>query len=375
MKGYYLFAPVEKENIGPQSGVERKVRAQHKALCEHFDCELVILDPVEYTGSIKEKIVRRLPFTAAWRKWKYNGEFDDADFLYIRQVYHDDSFVRYLKAIKKNNPGIKIIYEVPTYPYDPQTRISAINLIFVIKDRICRHKAAKCFDAIVTFFGQDDIWGVKCIKTINGYDFSGSVLPERSYQKKINIVFVAATASWHGYDRMIKGLADYYSKGGNKEEICFHMIGKVLPEHRKLVDKYNLNDHVIFYGYLPADKVSEVYANCLIAVNVIGECKGESPTSSSLKSREYGAYGLPFISSLPVDYVPIDYKYQLLVPRDDSPIDIKTVVGFFKSIYGDKDCNTVAHEIREYAYSRCDMSVTIKPICEWISKHEGKESL
>ena len=32
MKGYYLFAPVEPACVGPQSGVERKVRAQHQAL-------------------------------------------------------------------------------------------------------------------------------------------------------------------------------------------------------------------------------------------------------------------------------------------------------------------------------------------------------
>ena len=101
MKGYYLFAPVEPQNVGPDSGVERKVRAQHKALSLYTDCELVILPPVEYSGSVAEKIVRRMPFTAAWRKWAYKGEFNDADFLYIRQVYHDDSFVRYLRSIKR----------------------------------------------------------------------------------------------------------------------------------------------------------------------------------------------------------------------------------------------------------------------------------
>ena len=89
MKGYYLFAPVEPGNAGPESGVERKVRAQNKALSKYLNCELVILPAVEYSGSKAEKIIRRLPFTAAWRKWDYKGEYNDADFLYIRQVYHD----------------------------------------------------------------------------------------------------------------------------------------------------------------------------------------------------------------------------------------------------------------------------------------------
>ena len=100
MKGYYLFAPVEPACVGPQSGVERKVRAQHAALARHINCELVILAPAKYTQRPSERILRRLPFAAAWRKWAYKGEFDDADFLYIRQVYHDAAFVRYLRPIR-----------------------------------------------------------------------------------------------------------------------------------------------------------------------------------------------------------------------------------------------------------------------------------
>ena len=111
MKGYYLFAPVEPECLGENSGVERKIRAQHKVLSQYADCELVILPATEYKQTPLEKIVRRLPYTAAWRKWSYNGEFDDADFLYMRQVYHDRSFVKYLKAIK-NSMDKNILYKI-----------------------------------------------------------------------------------------------------------------------------------------------------------------------------------------------------------------------------------------------------------------------
>ncbi len=128
MKGYYLFAPVEPACVGPESGVERKVRAQHAALAKHLDCELVILDPVKYTQSLSERIIRRLPGTAAWRKWEYRGEFDDANFLYIRQVYHDAAFVRWLRDLKRSNPGVKIIYEIPTWPYlaEKQSTLSSL---------------------------------------------------------------------------------------------------------------------------------------------------------------------------------------------------------------------------------------------------------
>ena len=52
MKGYYLFAPVEPACVGPQSGVERKVRAQHAALARHLDCELVIWASIVFIEAI-----------------------------------------------------------------------------------------------------------------------------------------------------------------------------------------------------------------------------------------------------------------------------------------------------------------------------------
>ncbi len=365
MKGYYLFAPVEPENAGPESGVERKVRAQHKALQQYLDCELVILPPVEYTGSVKEKIVRRLPFTAAWRKWEYHGEFNDADFLYIRQVYHDASFVRYLRAIRRQNPKIKIIYEVPTYPYLTEQKTSAANAAFRKKEaRWCR-RAAKYMDRIVTFYGQDEIWGVPCIKLINGFDFSRVELPDRPAPGDVQIISVAATAFWHGYDRLIEGIRRYYENGGT-EQITYHMVGNILPELQKMVRDGHMEEHVIFHGRQSGEALKELYEQAYLGVDVLGGHRKDYPVSSSLKSREYCAYGIPILTSSPVDFLPKDSPYQFLAPYDDSPVDMDAVVRFYHGLYDGKDCNIVASEIRAFAEARCDMKITMKPVADWL---------
>ena len=36
------------------------------------------------------------------------------------------------------------------------------------------------------------------------------------------------------------------------------------------------------------------------------------------------------------------------------------------SVYDGKDCNEVAKEIRTYAEVRCDMSMTMKPVADWL---------
>ncbi|MBR4657474.1 MAG: glycosyltransferase [Oscillospiraceae bacterium] len=362
MKGYYLFAPVEPGCVGPESGIERKVRTQHKALLEYFDCELMVLPPVEYSGSIPEKILRRLPFTAAWRKWKYHGEFNDADFLYIRQVYHDASFVRYLRAIRRQNPKIRIIYELPTYPYLNEQKNSLGNLAFRKKETRWCKRAAKYMDRTVTFYGQDEIWGIPCIKLINGFDFSRVKLPERSAPKDVQIISVAANAFWHGYDRLIEGLRLYYDHGGT-ERIIYHIVGSDLPELRKLVKDGHLEQHVVFHGVQSGDALRKLYEQSYLGVDVLGGHRKNYPVSSSLKSREYCAYGLPILTASPIDFLPDDYPYQMVVPYDDSPIDIPALLSFYSRCYR----NVSSVEIRSFAEARCDIRQTMKPIADWLN--------
>lgn len=365
MKGYYLFAPVEPSCSGPESGVERKVRAQHRALCSMVNCELVVMNPVQYKGGLKERILRRLPFTPAWRRWEYCGEFHDADFLYIRQVYHDASFVRYLKAIKQDNANVKIIYEVPTYPYDDEVKVSISNFPFIIKERLNRKKAAAFYDRIVTFYNQDAIWGVPCIKLYNGYDFSRVTLPTRKFDDIIHILTVSSTAYRHGYDRMIEGLYRYYQHGG-EANVVFHMIGQPVSGHKELIERYNLADHVILHGCLHGQALKEMYTKCSIGIDSLGGHRFHFPMSSTLKSREYCAYGLPQITSSPIDFMEEGYPYQLLVPYDDSPVDIQALVDFYHRVYDGRNPDDVASEIREYARRKCDMDVAMKPVIEYV---------
>ena len=363
MKGYYLFAPVELENVGPESGVERKIRAQCKALDNYLDCELVILSPVQYTGSTAEKLIRRMPYTAAWRKWKYEGEFDDADFLYLRQVYHDASFVRWLRALRRRNPGIKLVYEVPTYPYLTEQKTSAANAVFRIKEARWAPRAAKYIDRIVTFYGQDEIWGVPCLKLINGFDFSHVELPNRPAPQDVQIISVAATAFWHGYDRLIEGIYRYYENGGT-ERVVYHVVGNVLPELQKMVREYQLEEHVVFHGRQSGEALKALYAQCYLGVDVLGGHRKNYPISSSLKSREYAAYGLPILTASPVDYLPKESPYQFLVPYDDSPVDVPAVLAYYHKNCA--DANRTGADIREAAREGCDMSVTMKPVVDWL---------
>ena len=368
MKGYYLFAPIEPDCQEAYSGVAKKAHGQCAALNQFFATEMVFR-PVEQQCFL-QKIYSRLPFLpVSSRNWNYRGEFHDADFLYIRQVQHDYPFIRYLKKIKGDNPMIKIIYEVPTYPYETERHTNWKNVHVTLKDEINKRKLKKYIDRVVTFYGQDRIFDIPTLKLINGFDFSRLALPRQRHliDDEIHVVEVSTTAFWHGYDRFIDGMHRYYANGGTTN-IVFHMVGNVLPELQELVEHYKLNSHVILHGRKAGPELDGIYEQCSLGIDVLGGHRKNYPVSSSLKSREYAAKGLPVITASPVDYLPRDCKWQLVVPYDDTPVDIDRVIDFYHACYTEEPTRLM-NEIRSFAEGHCSMRATMLPVIEYL---EGK---
>ena len=366
MKGYYLFAPMQEGNlIGAHSGVERKIRSQLAVFQRHFDMTLS-LRTAKY-GAV-QKLCARLPFFSSMgRGLKYSGECDGCGFLYIRHRYIDSALIRYLRAVRRRNPNIKIVYEIPTYPYNTERKMDASNFYILLKDRANSKKLKNYVDRIVTFYNQDEIFGIRTIKLMNGFDFS-SCKPSTEtpdIRRQTDVIEVSITAFWHGYDRLIEGLHGYYSAGG-KENIVFHMVGPVLPEHKALVEKYGLQSHVVFHGKLFGAELDSVYAPCVLGIDILGGHRKDYPVSSTLKSREFAARGLPLVTSSPVDYIGEGYPYQLIEPYDDSPIDIGGLLEFVRGCYRDKAVAEVRSEIRAYGEARIDMAKTMQPLISYL---------
>ena len=112
---------------------------------------------------------------------------------------------------------------------------------------------------------------------------------------------------------------------------------------------------------------------CDIGIEVLAAFRKDVLVSSSLKSREYAAYGIPFVAAVPIDFAENNWEYVLNVPLDDSPIDIEKVIEFYDSIYAEKNCDMVSKTIRGYAEDKCDISVTMRPIIEYLQQNEDIE--
>lgn len=374
MKNLIYLIELSNHNDKKSYGPIKKVEAQMKSFRTVCDVTLINHDPNKKgVLSIVDKIKSRLPFMPITTKWEYDERFTSADFIYIRRPsFFDHSLYKLLKKIKQKNPKVKIILEHPTYPYLSQLMAHGFwkQSLFILKDIINHHLIAYYLDRITTFSEHEKIAGVKTIRIMNGVDFSSINMPVReNVEDKIELIEVSSVNFWHGYDRILEGMGQYYKTGG-KRNIIFNIVGDgmVIPQFKQIVEKYHLEDHVVFYGNKGGKELEDIYRHSYIGIDALGRHRSNNPTNSSLKSREYAAYGIPLVAAVPIDFADKDWPYVAYVPQDESPIDMEQIIAFYDSIYRDKDANAIATEIRDYGKSRCDMSITMQPVVDYIQE-------
>lgn len=291
------------------------------------------------------------------------------DCYYIRYGYSEIQFIKLLKVIKRLDRTKSIIVELPTYPYDKEMWEKGLKYrCFNILDRLTRNIAKKYISAFATFSDDKYIMGIKAIKIVNGLDFEKINIrdPKPYDDAMVNFIAVSAMGFNHAYERIIEGMNNYYKSSSPCRNIVFHMVGDgtELAKYKSLVEKYNLQKNVIFYGFLKGDDLNAIYNKADIAVASLGMHRAGLKLASTLKTREYGAKGLPIVTSCKIDCYPDDWEYLMNIAPDESPADISSIVSFADRIYHSSTAKRVADNIRQYASEVCDINNTIKPIIE-----------
>ena len=214
-----------------------------------------------------------------------------------------------------------------------------------------------------------DIYGVPTIKYKNGYDLKQFFVRNPIEDKKtVDLLCLAIFNKWHGYERLLKGLSNYYKNGGDKD-IIIHFVGDgpELNKYMKLSSYEKLESHVKFYGKMILEDVDPVFDVCDVGICTLGNYKRGILQSSELKLRQYLAKGIPIVTASQIDiFENKNFEYRLNYPNDDSEIDIREILNFCKSLYGIKSKKEVTREIRNFADKEIDISVKLKPIIRFI---------
>lgn len=292
---------------------------------------------------------------------------------YIRFQFFSEDVRRITRMLQK--AGTLVLMEFPTYPYEGELHRQGLRGIpKLVCDRMFRHLCAAHIDAFVTQAEDNTIYGVPCIRVLNGLDFSRHPLREVS-QPAPDTVSMAAVASmlpWHGYDRLLLGMAAYYRKETHPMNLQLHLIGtgRELASYQALVQEHGLSGHVVFHGMQGGEALRRIISGCDIAVGSLAAHRIGLKKLSTLKSREYCAWGLPSVNSTPTDILPADDPFCLYIPEDESPVDMEAVIAFYHRVYRDSGmtADEIARAIRERAQQISDVHQVFTPVLDAIGR-------
>ena len=350
------------------SGISKKIRYQVKGLRENghevhlcyydFDgrghrCRFVDDNIIQdYGKNFWAGIRQRIDYGCIYDYCLKNK----IQFVYARCFQNATPFlIRFFKKLKKL--GVKSVTEIPTYPYDQEFVGFPFTTRLSLKvDQLFRHQLSCQMNAIVTFSDAERIFGQRTIRISNGVDMDS--IPLHQYQKpydgSIHLIGVAEVHYWHGFDRLIAGLGEYYKTTRYPRQVFFHIVGGVwksemydsihAPGFSELMNKYGIWDKVIFHDQLFGEQLNTVFNQCCFAIGSLARHRSGITAIKTLKNREYATRGIPFIySEQDSDFD--QQPYVIKAVPDESPIAIQQIIDFIDlhQFHPQEIRNTVEH--------------------------------
>ena len=337
------------------SGISKKMRYQIKGLRElGHQVEVCTYDFDEQGNRVRrinEEVIQNFG-KGKLAALKGRTDFDKVtqyaidnkmEFVYVRSFHNANPFTIQLFR-KLKDAGIKIAMEIPTYPYDQEYKGFPFLTRMGLKiDQHYRHQLAALTDGIVTFTDEKTIFGQRTIRISNGVDFDHIPLrcptSKEPINHEIHLIGVAEVHYWHGFDRLITGLGEYYKIGERIYKLHFHIVGDIGPSEmydsihapgfKELIEKYNIAEYIHFHGPMYGQELDDLFNQCDFAIGSLGRHRSGIDKIKTLKNREYAARGIPFIYSETdedFDHMP----YILKAPADESPIDIENLLKFYQ---------------------------------------------
>ncbi len=298
------------------------------------------------------------------------------NYFYIR-FDHLDFFASsaYKRAQKA---GITVILELPTYPYEGERDKRhrellirkkyvqyLIKKLLVLDEQIHIRGVHRYIHRIVTYTHTGNIWNTPTLCIDNGIDCNRIQLREHSCIKgQMRFVCIANLSIWHALDRFVEGLKNYV---GSKQNLEIKPVlwvvgeGSELPHIKELVSQYGLEDYVKFLGPQHGEALDRIISQADIGIGTLGLHRIGLQWGSTLKAKEYCAYGLPFIYGSPEKSLTGSEPYALKLPSDDTPVDLEKVMDFAVKVCNNQD---VFMQMRRKAEAEYSWDILTKNILE-----------
>ena len=343
--------------LAEYSGITKKIRNQVKALNDcGVETELCYLGWDEFGNQVRwvgDKVQKNFGTgikAKIEKSFEYNSLYhyiidNNISLVYMRSLINAEPFIICF-AKKLRRKGVKVVMEIPTFPYDHEGKeLPLPNIIRFNINKLFRYSQAKNLDAIITFSDYDRIFNQRTIKISNGVDFDSLPL-KKSYRENpevLELLVVAELHYWHGVDRAISGINEYI-KSNHKQKVHLNIVGK--PERasgfalKTQVDSLGLGEYISFLGPLSGKELDNVFEKADFGIGSLARHRSNITKIKTLKNREYAARGLGFVySEIDEDFE--DMPYIIKAPADETPLDISMIMDFYH------DTNLEPKEIRK----------------------------
>ena len=331
-----------------ESGISKKIHYQVKGLrqnghevhlcyydfdsrghrCRYVDNNIIY----DYGIGTLAAIRSRINLGCIYRYCVENG----IEMVYARSFMNASPIIVNLFG-KLGKAGIKCVQEIPTYPYDAEFKGYPLKYKLPLYiDKAFRKQLAAKMQAIVTFSNEKTIFGKRTIRISNGIDLDSIPLHHPKKTDDIHLIAVAEIHYWHGFDRLVAGMGEYYHQNPEGRKVYFHVVG--WEDDRgttsngyltiaQTAQKYGIEQYVINHGRLFGEQLDEVFNQCVFAIGSLGRHRSGITDIKTLKNREYAARGISFIYS--ENDSDFDNKpYIIKAPADESSINIQYIIDY-----------------------------------------------
>lgn len=242
--------------------------------------------------------------------------------------------INFFKELKTK--GIKIITEIPTFPYDKEITKNSFLSYSYYMHKCFRKSILRCSDTILTFSDNKEIYGLPATIIDNAMNSNDCPLKKDiPLGGEFHLIGVANISYWHGFDRIVRSIQEYNNRF-NDYKIIFHIVGgdcdsQDYKDLVSLVKECGVTDNVIFHGVKTGEELTQLFDLSHMAVGSLGRHRSGINVLKALKNNEYACRGIPFMySEINPLYDQEDYVYK--VKPDESTIHLDDVIQFYKGL-------------------------------------------
>lgn len=308
----------------------------------------------------ERKIIKKILF-GNWKYYIHTKAFLDL-FDSVRQIVKKEKFdIVYMRRCPLSyqgyrmcmdivRSGAKLVEEIPTYPGVREKQKFGLREICLNYSRSWWRKVHPSL-SLYTLIGDKEafIGEIPALNIENGTDVE--LLPQREPvwdAEKIHILAVASMCRWHGYDRLIQGVAQL--DAATRCTVVVDMVGDggdgSLEQWKNMAKELGVEEQVRFHGTQQGEALTAFFNQADVGVCSLGLYRIGFSTGSILKLREYISRGLPFVYAAEDPAIPADADYGLHIPNDDSPVDMSAVIAFAQKM---RNTPEIPGQMRRYA--------------------------